>query len=119
MELPDTPKKTPDRRRALRSPIIIFKVEEEDDRGHLFGYAQNISCSGLFITSINPRTPGEQFTISFQIPDTQISVRCRCRVVWMRKYDPKIKAESGYGVRFLDIPEEVARAIDAWVIQRR
>ena len=119
MELPETPKKIPDRRRAFRSPIVVFKVKEEDAGKYLFGYAKNISRSGLFITSINPRTPGEQFTISFQIPDTQISVRCRCEVVWMRKYDPEIKAEPGYGIRFLDLPEETAQAIDAWVAQKR
>ena len=116
---PETHQKIGDRRRALRSPIIVFKVKEEDDRGHLFGYAKNISRSGLFITSINPRTPGEQFTISFQIPDTQISVRSRCEIVWMRKYAPEDKSEPGYGVRFLNLPSETADAIDAWVVQKK
>jgi len=119
MDFPEIPIKIPDRRRALRSPIVVFKVKEEDDRECLFGYAKNISCGGLFITSINPRTPGEQYMISFKIPDTQISIRCRCKVVWMRKYDPEIRAESGYGIRFLDLPEEMAQTIDAWVIQKR
>jgi hypothetical protein len=119
MESPETPKKALNRRRALRSPIIVFKVKQEGAPEHLFGYAKDISCTGLFITSINPRTPGEQFAISFQIPDIQIKVRCRCEVVWMRKYDPKIKAEAGYGVRFLDIPEDVAQTIDAWVTQKK
>jgi hypothetical protein len=114
MESPETLK-----RRVRRSPVIVFKVEEENDRGHLVGYAKNISGSGLFIISINPRTPGEQFSISFQIPDTQISVRCRCKIVWIRKNDPEIKQDPGYGVRFLDIPEEAAQAIDVWVIQER
>jgi uncharacterized protein (TIGR02266 family) len=115
----ETHEKIGDRRRALRSPMIVFKVKEEDDRGYLFGYAKNISRSGLYITSINPRSPGEQFRISFQIPDTQISVRCRCEIVWMRKYDSGSKAEPGYGVRFLDIPKETAQAIHAWVVQKR
>lgn len=118
-EQTETHQKIGDRRRALRSPMIVFKVKEETDRGYLFGYAKNISRSGLYITSINPRLPGEQFTISFQIPETQISVRCRCEIVWMRKYDSKTKAEPGYGIRFLDIPKETAQAIHEWVIQKR
>ena len=118
-ELTETHKKIGDRRRGLRSPIIVFKVKEEDDRGHLFGYAKNISRSGLFITSINPRSPGEQFTISFHIPDTQISIRCRCEVVWMRKYDSATKVEPGYGVRFLDISKETAQTIHAWAVQKK
>jgi uncharacterized protein (TIGR02266 family) len=116
-EPPATHQKIGDRRRSLRSPIIVFKVKEEE-RGHLFGYAKNISRSGLFITSINPRTPGEQFRISFQIPETQIRVCCRCEIVWMRKYDEEGKLEPGYGIRFLDLPEETAQAIEAWVIQK-
>jgi uncharacterized protein (TIGR02266 family) len=116
---PETHKKIGDRRRALRSPIVVFKVKEEDDQGHLFGYAKNISRSGLFITSINPRPPGEQFTISFQIPDTEIRVRCRCEIVWMRVFNPKVKTEPGYGVRFLNLPSETAQAIEAWVIQKK
>ena len=116
---PEAHQKIGDRRRALRSPIIVFKVKEEDDLGHLFGYAKNISRSGLFITSINPRSPGEQFTISFQIPDTDIRVRCRCEIVWRRVYDPNAKAEPGYGVRFLDLPGDTAQAIEEWAIQKR
>src|SRR5262245_54610714 len=115
----ETHEKIGDRRRALRSPMIVFKVKEEDDRGHLFGYAKNISQSGLFIASINPRLPGEKFTISFRVPDTQISVRCRCEIIWMRKFNPKTKEDPGYGVRFLDIPQETAQAILDWVIQKK
>jgi uncharacterized protein (TIGR02266 family) len=119
IELAETHEKIGDRRRDLRSPMIVFKVKEEDDRGHLFGYAKNVSRSGLFITSINPRSPGEQFTISFHIPETSIKVRCRCEIVWMRKYDSATKVEPGYGVRFLNIPKETAEAIHSWVVQKK
>ncbi len=107
-----------DQRRMLRYPLIILKVTEEGRKEHLFGYAKNISRSGLFIQSVNPREPGEQFTISFQIPNTEIRVRCQCEVVWMRKYHPKVSVEPGYGVRFLDISADVADAIEQWIKQQ-
>jgi uncharacterized protein (TIGR02266 family) len=111
----EKPQKVPDKRRALRYPIIILKVTEDGDREHLFGYAKNISRSGLFIQSVNPREPGERFTISFQVPQTKILVRCHCEVVWMRRYHLKDQSEPGYGVRFLDLSPGVADAIDQWI----
>lgn len=107
--------KPPDRRRYLRDPIIVFKIMEDTRIQPLFGYAKNISRGGFFIASINPRKPGESFKISFQIPGTEIKLRCQCEVVWARKYSKTDKLEPGYGVRFIDIPDDIAEAIDGWV----
>ena len=107
--------KPPDRRRYLRDPIIVFKIMEDTRIQPLFGYAKNISRGGFFIASINPRKPGESFKIFFQIPGTKINVRCKCEVVWARKYSKTDKLEPGYGVRFIDIPDDIAEAIDGWV----
>jgi len=117
MEKVERPEKPEDRRKYLREPIIIFKVTEEDERRYLFGYAKNISRGGLFISSINPRKSGERFHITFEIPRTDIRVRCLCEVVWTRKYDPGSKLEPGYGIRFLDLPDETAEAINRWVLE--
>jgi uncharacterized protein (TIGR02266 family) len=114
----ESAQKIPDKRKMLRYPIIILKVTEEGQKEHLFGYAKNISRSGLFIQSVNPREAGEQFTISFQVPNTEIRVRCQCEVVWMRKYHPKVSVEPGYGVRFLDLSPGVADAIEQWIKQQ-
>ena len=107
-----------DRRADLRSPIIVLKVTEKDGRQVFFGYAKNISRSGLFISSINPRVAGERFSISFQLPETKISVNCQCEVVWTREYKPKAKTGTGYGVRFLDLSGDVAMKMDKWIAGR-
>ena len=109
------PTKPSDRRNDLREPIIVFKIVEDNNQQHLFGYAKNISRSGLFIASINPREPGERFYITFQIPTTGIRARCQCDVVWTRRYKQGSKLEPGYGIRFLDLPEDIASAIDNWI----
>ncbi|MCC7201747.1 MAG: PilZ domain-containing protein [Nitrospirae bacterium] len=111
----EIPQKPPDKRRYLRDPIIIFKVAEDALLKPLFGYAKDISRGGLFVASINPRNPGDRFNISFQIPDTDIKVRCQCEVIWARRFSKAGKLEPGYGVRFTDIPEEIAVSIDNWV----
>ncbi len=107
--------KSPDKRRAVRTPILVMKVAGAEEKVTLFGYAKNISRGGLFIQSVNPRKPGERFSVSFKIPGTPIEARCRCEVVWMREYRRKVASEPGYGVRFLDLAEPVAREIDDWV----
>ena len=70
---------------------------------------------GLFISSINPRDPGDQFMISFQIPDTEIKVECQCEVIWIRPYQSKVRQDSGYGVRFIDLAETISQSIDDWI----
>lgn len=111
----EEPKSLPDKRRYLREPIIVFKIIEDRQNQPLFGYAKNISRGGFFVASINPREPGDRFNISFQIPDTDIKVRCQCEVVWARKYNNSTRIEPGYGVRFTDITEDMVVAIDNWV----
>ncbi len=89
----------------------------DNGQGECFSaYAQNISRSGLFIASINPPDPGELLYITLQIPDTDINLRCQCEVVRTRLYDPAAKLEPGYGIRFIDLPEDVAIRIDSWVL---
>lgn len=112
------PRSGPDKRRFLRYPVIVLKVNEEDGRQPLFGYARNISRGGMFIESINPRRPGEWYTISFKIPDAGAEVRCRCEVVWARLYNRKLKLQAGYGIRFLDLPEAIARRLDTWIAEQ-
>lgn len=112
------PLKFQDRRTDLRHPIIIFKVAEEGTRPHLFGYASNISRGGLFIESINPRDPGDRYNITFQIPNTEVAVSCKCEVIWARCYRSKNKRPAGYGIRFTDLSEATAFSIDQWVAGR-
>ena len=115
----EEPQSQSEKRRYLREPIIVFKVTEDTQHQPLFGYAKNISRGGFFVASINPREPGDIYRISFQIPNTDIIVRCQCEVVWARKYSNSTRIEPGYGVRFTDITEDIAVAIDNWVSGQR
>lgn len=107
----------PARRTYKRGKLIVFKITEESGQGERFSaYAKDISRGGLFIASISPRELGERFNITFQLPDMDFTIRCECEVVWMRKYDPETKQEPGYGIRFIDLPEDIAIRIDSWVL---
>ena len=105
-----------EKRAHRREQLISFKITEENGRGECFAaYATDISSGGIFISAINPRELGEQFYMTFEIPDTDIVVRCRCEIMWTRPFDPVRKIEPGYGVKFLDLPEDMAGRINMWV----
>ncbi len=108
-------KKPPDRRKDLRNHLLVLKVKGESGGKVFFGYAKNISRSGMFIASVNPKKVGEEFTIEFSLPREKDVIRCRCVVVWTRTYHPKSPYEPGMGIKFLDLDESVKASIDEWI----
>jgi uncharacterized protein (TIGR02266 family) len=87
-----------------------------DGRGNIFfGYAGNLSASGMFISTVNPKRPGEQFALVFKIPGTGGEIAVTAEVIWVREHDPKSALEPGMGIRFLEISEEAVRQIRSYV----
>ena len=105
-----------DQRRALRLPLIVEKLPCGDGRKTFFGYARNISCGGVFIATVKPREPGDQFDLQVALPATAgFKLSCRCEVIWKRHYEQGKKFEPGMGLRFLDLPQETAAALRRWL----
>jgi uncharacterized protein (TIGR02266 family) len=105
-----------DRRRSLRSPLIVQRVRIDEGRSTFFGYARNISRGGLFISATNPREVGSQFHLEIPLPPPlDHTVRCTCEVVWRRPWSRKEAREPGMGLRFLDLAPEEGEAIDQWI----
>jgi uncharacterized protein (TIGR02266 family) len=103
-------------RKSLRSPLLVLKVKVDDGRKFFFGYAKNISRSGMFIATANPREPGSTFQVDIPFPEPlKRTVRCTCEVVWQRQFKKKSSHEPGMGLKFIDLPEEDADSIDGWV----
>lgn len=103
------------RRRILAPPLLIVRQWEADGATTFFGYARNISRTGLFIGTVNPREPGARFDLQIPIPPLQRCVACRCEVIWQRHFSKDCHDEPGMGLKFIDLPEEVGAALDAWV----
>jgi uncharacterized protein (TIGR02266 family) len=115
---PATPYPPSDKRRALRVSLVVRRVTGNERVQTLFGYADNISRGGLFISTENPREPGSQFELELDLPrPVARSVRVHCQVVWWRRRTPDAVHPPGMGLRFLDLPIHVADAIDAWAQQ--
>lgn len=107
------------KRRAARSPLIVEKIPCGDGYKTLFGYAKNVSRGGLFISTVKPREPGEEFLIELTLPTKpQHIIRCQCQVVWKRHFIRKEKNEPGMGLRFVGLADEDGDKIDAWVTEQ-
>jgi uncharacterized protein (TIGR02266 family) len=117
-ESANTPKpaKSADIRRALRSPLLVLRVKLKEGGRSFFGYAKNISRSGLFIASVNPREPGERFHLEIPLPaPLSRTLECTGEVVWKRNYKPDSPYEPGMGLKFLDLQAEEEALLDRWV----
>ncbi len=109
-------KPKPERRRHLRVHITVIRARFDDGPRTFFGYANNISKSGLGIGTISPKKPSSQYHLEFSLPTPLgLTVRCNCEIVWSRPYAKGSPYEPGMGLRFLKLPEQTAAAIDRWV----
>ena len=105
-----------DQRQYLRVPLIVYRVRLDDGHRSFFGYSRNISRGGLFISTVNPREPGSRFEVEIPLPPPhQRLLRCHCEVAWVRRFDPRSLDPPGMGLRFLDLAEVEAEAIEAWI----
>jgi hypothetical protein len=105
-----------DQRKTLRAPLIVLQVKMDDAGKSFFGYARNISRSGMFIPVTVPREPGSRFLVEIHLPaPINRDIRCTCEVVWKRTFSAKSQESPGMGLKFIDMPEEVAVAIDNWI----
>ncbi len=85
--------------------------------GELTFDSHDVSKGGLFLKSDLLFEVGETFWISFAFPGTEMAVRTRGQVVWVKRNpdenDPTDQA--GMGVKFLDLSEAEQAALDAYL----
>lgn len=112
----DQSKTQANRRRNLRSPLLALKVHLEDGDRRFFGYTKNISSTGMFVATLQTLPPQSEVPVAVHIPPpVDRTLQCRCEVVWSRSYDSSSPHEPGLGLRFVDLDESLAAAIEAWV----
>ena len=106
----------PDDRKPLHAPITVLKTDGNGGPKTFFGYAKNISRSGMLIGATCPKEPGSRFLLEIPLPPPiDVVATCMCEVVWKRDWSKQKCHEPGMGLRFVDLPEEIAAAIDTWV----
>ncbi|MFQ5456168.1 MAG: PilZ domain-containing protein [Nitrospirota bacterium] len=92
------------RHKRLELPLLVLKIKGRHLDQVFFGYAQNISRDGLFVSSSNKFRIGERFPIEFLLPDNKTKVRCTCEVIWKKDYNNSKNIQpKGIGIKFVDL----------------
>lgn len=105
-----------DERTPLHAPITVLKSDGNGGPKTFFGYAKNISRSGMMIGATFPKEPGTRYILEIPLPEPlNLVATCTCEVIWKREWAKQKCHEPGMGLRFIDLPEEIAAAIDNWL----
>lgn len=107
---------TPDEQRSLSK--LLQKWDQREERKHerfrcslMTDYEMagevhremmtNICVGGAYIEGQNPPAAGQRFLQTFHIPNSEIPIRSKSRVIWISK--------SGFGVEFSILMESTPR----------
>ncbi|HLG19453.1 MAG TPA: TIGR02266 family protein [Bdellovibrionota bacterium] len=110
-----TETKEPERRRELRIPMRVLRVEAEREGEVFFGYAANLSVTGLFIQTTNPKPVGTQVHVAFTLPKAKEKITSKAEIVWVQEYAGKDGPSPGMGLRFLEPPDSTLAAIRKFI----
>lgn len=84
----------------IRTPVRLLSPDEEDDIGAI-GSTENISISGMLVSS--PRELAVGAKLQFEIPVADGTVPIRGAMEVVRVADPEREGVAGVGARFLSI----------------
>jgi DNA-binding response OmpR family regulator len=103
-------------RMEYRVPVSL-KVEGEVNGSAFLGHSENVSASGILLSSDKPLEPGDAIQCSFFLPNSaRINSKGRVirQVSRVSDLDPL-----RYGVQFAHLPEELRQAIAEFVDSQR
>ena len=104
-----------DQRRFERADVKV-EVTLESESNFYNGFTENISAGGLFIATYDTRQMGDTVSMEFTIPGRQDPIAVKGEVRWLRELNPMTPdVTPGMGVRFLDLADDVAEAITAFI----
>jgi len=107
----------PEHRRHSRRLIEVeIRVGDTTLDGALRFDSRDFSAGGVFLKSELLFEPGEVLWLAFVLPDADLAVRTRGRVVWVRKEPgPEPEDEAGMGIAFLDLDATERAALEAYL----
>lgn len=108
------------KRSEPRSQTQAFKVRVIGDCQRIYGYARDISLSGMQVRTFSlcssfPKTVGDQVRIGFRLPDMDTEIECRAGVIWNAGPPEGPDTITLQGVRFIDLPSSDQSKIDEWM----
>ena len=89
----------------------------ENLEGFMNEFSVNISTTGMFVRSREPRPAGTLLGFQLSLSDGQPLIRGHGEVVWVRRADEGPDRPAGMGIRFVDLDAESRRLI-RWAVVR-
>src|SRR5580658_3499152 len=97
-----------ERRRAVRVPVQgPVEIRLPDER-KADGILLDLSETGMDVLTSEPQVPGALLRFHFQLPDGALQIEAHGQVAWANP-------NGQTGVQFLDLSEEVATQLKAWL----
>ncbi len=112
------PSVSPDNRRITPRYSVDLDVTMSSEHNFYSGFAENISSGGLFIATHLLKPVGERLEIVLTLPGAPEPIRAMGEVRWVREYSERSNVPPGVGIRFVNLPDDAARAIEAFVKDR-
>lgn len=104
-------------RRHDRAELNV-EVSLEGDHNFFVGFGENISEGGLFVATHSLREIGSIIRLTFHLPDRAVPIEVEAVVRWLRLFNETSDVPPGLGLQFVDLSDEDAQAIRAFVARR-
>lgn len=108
----------PEKRRHLRIPLRVIRVESKLRGEVFFGHATNLSKTGLYIQTTNPKPMGYELKIRFELPEGKGKVEATVEVVWKEEFTGRKGSEPGMGLKFVELSTESEELIHQFVDEK-
>ena len=104
-------------RREHKRHSVDLDVSLGSDHNFYSGFAENLSCGGVFVATHQIRPVGETVEVCIHLPDGS-EVRAAGEVRWVRLFNPESDQPPGVGLRFSDLDPASNQAIERFLRER-
>lgn len=116
--LPPANSAPPEKRRNLRVPLRVLRVETALRGQVFFGHAVNLSKTGLFVQTTNPKPVGFKAKIRFELPKAGQKIEAMAEVVRNQEFTGQKGVQPGMGLKFVDLSIEAQEIIEKFVDEK-
>lgn len=97
---------------------MLVRYGDNGDFEH-HDYSVNLSAGGLFLTTSQELTLGQELNLEFLLPSTETPLYCSGRVAWLNRGEHRIRKDldEGVGIEFTALSDESRRALRQFVMQ--
>jgi uncharacterized protein (TIGR02266 family) len=88
------------------------------DSNFYTGFSENISEGGVFVATFREHRLGDRIDVSFTLPGDDHPLRLHAEVRWIRSQDPHDESPPGYGLQFVDLPDDARVQIERFIKMR-